>query len=369
MLISATLFVQSVRSFKSVDPGYRTGNLLLASLDPSAAGYDGDRIRSFWRTTLARVSRLPGVETVSVARTVPLAPGRQRQPWLNPSSGEKLDVDTNFVGPRYFRTLEIPLIGGREFDDQDGRETRPVVVVNQRFARVFWPDQDAVGKTLRLPDVTDSMAEVVGVVRDMKYRDLRGDVEPMIYRTVFQTRSSDAMTLHVRTSGDAAALVDSIRAEMQRVDANVPLFQTTTLEDYLNGSFAQTRQAAALTGVFGVIALVLSGIGVYGVTALAVSRRTRDIGIRMALGARSYDIVRAIGVRGAAMVLAGLGLGLLGATSLTRISGTLLFGVTAADAGTVAGMTALLALVSLLAVAVPVRAATRLDAVAAIRRE
>jgi predicted permease len=369
MLISAALLVQSLRNFNSVNPGFRANHLLLASLDPASAGYGGDRLETFWRQTLTRVSQLDGVHSASLARTIPLAPGRQRQHWHNPNSGRQLELDTNFVGPRYFQTLEIPLLSGRDFEEHDGKTSRPVVIVNERFARMFWPNQDPIGKGIRLPDSGDAMAEVVGVVRDVKYRDLRAEAGPMIYRPVFQTRSSDSLSLHVRLAGDPMTLVGPIRSEIERIDRNVPLFQVTTLEEHLNGSFAQTRQAALLTGVFGVIALVLSGIGVYGVTALAVSRRTRDIGIRIALGARGPDIARAIGMRGAAILAVGLVLGLAGSLGVTQTTGTLLFGVTARDSATFFGMTALLALVSLIAFSIPLRAATRLDPVAAVRHD
>lgn len=369
MLISAALFVQSLRRFHSVDPGFRADNLLLASLDPRAAGYDSSRIDQFWRRILERVRQVPGVEDVSLAGTVPLAAGRQRQPWRHPISGEKVELDTNFVGPRYFRTLDVPLLRGREFSDDDGRASRPVVIVNERLARFFWPEQDAIGRGIRLPGAADGAAEVVGVVRDVKYRTLRGDTDPMFYRPVLQTRSTDPMTLHVRAAGDPGALAAAVRLAIRDVDGNVPLFQVTTLEEQLDASFAQTRQSAMLTGAFGLLALLLSGIGVYGVTALAVSRRTRDIGIRMALGARPRDIVRTIGRRGMTLVAAGLGLGLLGSLGFTQVTGSLLFGVTAADGATFAAMAALLAVVSVLAVSIPLRAATRLDALAAIRRE
>jgi ABC-type antimicrobial peptide transport system permease subunit len=234
---------------------------------------------------------------------------------------------------------------------------------------MFWPGQDPIGKGVRLPGSADGVAEVVGVVRDVKYRDLRRDADPVFYRPVLQTRSTDAMTLHVRASNDPGALAGAIRLAIQNIDRNVPVFQVTTLEEQLNASFAQTRQAALLTGVFGLLALLLSGIGVYGVTALAVSRRTRDIGIRMALGARPRDIVRTIGGRGITLVAAGLSLGLVGSLGFNQITGNLLFGVTASDSATFAGTAALLALVSLLAFSIPVRAAIRLDALAAIRRE
>lgn len=369
MLISAALLVQSLRSFNSVDPGFRADRLVLASLDAAAAGYDSSRIDGFWRTTLQHVRQIPGAESVTLAGTVPLAPGRQRQPWRNPSSGEKVEIDTNFVGPSYFRTLGIALLRGRDFGDEDIRSSRSVVIVNERLATMFWPGQDPVGKGIRLPDLGNPIAEVVGVVRDVKYRDLRGEAGPMFYRPVLQTRSTDAMTLHIRADRDVDRLTAALRVAMQNIDPNVPLFRVTTLEEQLNASFAQTRQAALLAGVFGVLAMVLSGVGVYGITALAVGRRTRDIGIRMALGAQRHDIVQTIGSRAVIIVVAGLLLGLFGSLAFTRLTGTLLFGVTAADVGTFAVMSGLLALVAFAAFAIPVRAATRLDVVAAIRRE
>ena len=369
MLISAALLLQSLRGFNSVDPGFRADNLLLASLDPKAAGYESNRIDGFWRAALERISHIPGVQSVSLGRTVPLAPGRQRQPWVNPTSGETAEIDTNFVGPRYFQTLGIPVLSGRDFTDDDGRASRAVVIVNERLARAFWPDQEPIGKGVRVPEAGNPTAEVVGVVRDVKYQDLRGEAGPMIYRPVLQTHSTDSMVLHVRAAADPGALVNPIRQAIQNVDRNVPLFQITTLEEQFDAAFAETRQAALIAGTFGVLALFLSGIGVYAVTALAVSRRTRDIGIRMALGAQRHHIIRAIGTRVITLITAGVCLGLLGSFGFTGLTGTLVFGVSTGDAATFATMTVLLALISVLAFVIPVRAATRLDALAAIRHE
>ena len=369
MLISAALLVQSLRSLNSVDAGFRADDLLLVTLEPAVAGYEGARLETFWQDTLGRVSQIGGVQSASLAKTVPLAPGRQRQPWSNPASGEKIEIDTNVVAPRYFRTLDIPLLRGREFDERDRTTSRPVLIVNERLARMFWPGQDPIGKGVRLPDSGNPVAEVVGLVRDVKYRDLRGEFGPMFYRPLVQSRSTDAMTLHVRAASDPGALAGAIRRVMQSLDPKVPLFQMTTVEDQLNASFAQTRQAAVLTGAFGIIALLLSGICVYGVAALTVSRRTRDIGIRRALGAQPLHILNVIARRGLLLVIAGLGLGLMASFAFTRIAGNLLFGVTAADTGTFAGMSVLLAVVSLIAFYIPVRTALRLHTVTAIRHE
>jgi predicted permease len=368
MLITAALLVQSVRSLKSVDPGFRADNLLLVSLDAAAAGYDASRIDGFWRAVLEQVGGIRGVQSVTLAATVPLGPGRQRQPWTNPTSGEKIELDTNFVGPAYFATLDIPLLSGREFDYTDGRTSQPVVIVNQRVAEMFWPRQDPIGKSVRLPGSTSVAAQVVGVVRDAKYRDLRGDTSPMFYRPVLQTRSTDAMTLHVRAAG-ADTLASAVRQTVHTIDRNVPLFRMTTLDAQLDASFGQTRQAALLTGSFGVLALLLSGIGVYGVTALAVSRRTRDIGIRVALGARRSHIARAIAVRAAVIVAIGLVLGVVASLAFTRVTGTLLFAITPGDTPTFVAMAGVLALVCTMAFVIPVRTAVRLDALTAIRHE
>ena len=368
MLISAGLLVQSLRGLESVEPGFRADNLLLASLDPSSAGYESNRIEGFWRAVLDRVETVPGVQSVSLARTVPMAPGRQRMPWTNPGSGEKVELDTNSVGPQYFRTLGIAVIGGREFNDDDRRGSRPVVVVNQRLAQLFWPGQDAIGKGLRLPEAGNQTAEVVGVVRDVKLRNLRDEAGPIVYRPVLQMQPTDSMVLHVRAA-DPSLVVNPIRQAIQGIDPGVLLFQVTTLAERLEASFAETRQAALLAGTFSVLAVLLSGIGVYGVAALAVSRRTRDIGIRMALGATRRHIVQANGTRIVALITVGLSLGLIGSFAFARVTGALLFGVSPGDAATFVSMAAFLALVSLAAFIIPVRAASRMDAVAAIRHE
>jgi putative ABC transport system permease protein len=271
------------------------------------------------------------------------------------------------VGPAYFQTLGVAVLSGREFGESDKHGSRPVVIVNERLAQTFWPQQDPTGKGIRLPDSGKPVAEVIGVVRDVKYRDLRGESGPMFYRPLLQTRTSDPMTLHLRAS-DPGALVSAVRLAIRNIDRNVPLFQITTLEEQLSASFAQTRQAALLASVFGVLALLLSGVGVYAVTALAVSRRAHDIGIRVALGARRRHIVRMIGARAGALIAVGLAVGLIGSLVFTRMFGTLLHGV-GGDAPTFLRMAAVLGLLSLLASSIPVRAAIRVDAITAIRRE
>lgn len=367
MLISAALFVQSLRNLHAIDTGFDSGDLLLMSVDPGSAGYDSGRFEGFWREALDRAGRVRGVRSASIARIVPFAFGRQRQPFQNPASGETLEIDTNFVGPAYFRTLNVAMLTGREFDERDGKTSAPVAIVNDRLARLFWPGQDPIGRSIRVGPPGAPMSQIVGVVRDMKYRDLRDTPVPMIYVPIFQTRSTGALTLHVRTASGAGDAAADIRRELQALDRNLPLFAIRTLDQQVSAVLTPSRQAALVSTGFGILALLLSAIGVYGVSALAVSRQTHEIGIRMALGAQPWQIARGMGRRGLVVVTAGLGLGALGAYGFTRTVGTLLYGVSASDAATFAAAAALLAAVAVTAISVPVRAAMRLDAVKAIR--
>ena len=262
MLIGAALFVQSLRNLSAIDAGFRSDNVLLLSVDPRSAGYNAARADAFWRTTLDRIDQIPGVESVSFGGLVPLAPGRQRQPMLNPSTGVVGEIDTNFAGPQYFRTLGIPVVRGRDVEAGDSKTSQPVAIVNEQMARLFWPGQDAVGQSVR-PGPDKPAIEIVGVVKDAKYRDLREAAGPMLYRPFLQTSSSDPMVVHVRTTNEPETLAGTIRRELQQIDGNVPLFDIRTLDAQVKMFLAQPRQAAFLTSGFGLIALLLSGIGVY----------------------------------------------------------------------------------------------------------
>jgi len=366
-LIVAALLVQSLRALNAIDPGFAREQVLLVAMDPGPLGYDAARIEAFWRAALDRIAQTPGVRFASLANTVPLASGRQRQPAISPLSGNSIEIDTNPVGPGYFRTLGIPLVRGRDFSGTDGKDSLPVVIVNERLAQVFWPGQDPLGQSLRLGSGRNPPAEVVGVVRDAKYRDLRQDADAMIYVPLFQTTSTTAKTLHVRIEGRFEDLAAAIRREMQSLEPGLPLFGIRTIQDQHKTFLAQPRQAAAITSAFGVVALLLAVIGVYGVTAVAASRRIHDIGIRMALGATPAHIVRWIGRRGLVVVGIGLTAGVFGSVSLTRLTGSLLFGIAPHDVRTFVVATAVLAVASLAAIYVPARTATSLDAARAMR--
>jgi predicted permease len=367
MLISAALLVQSFRNVSTIDPGFQADELLLISVDAAATGYDAQRRWAFWRDALGRLNGLPRVSGASVARTSPFDTNRQRQRFASPASGERIEVDVNTVGPGYFRTLGIPLVNGREFSDQDGGTSRPVVIVNDRLADMFWPNRNPVGTTITTGQPDSPAPEIVGVVKSAKYRDLAESAGPMLYVPVLQAPTRDVMTLHVRAKGEATALAADVRRELLRLDPNVPHFAIRTLEDQLNSYLGQRRQAAFLSSGFAILALLLSTIGVYGVTALAVSRQTHEIGVRIALGARPNQIVQSVSRRGVIQTLIGLALGLAISLAFTRVTGALLYGITPGDLVTFVAMSALLAAAALIAIYIPARAATRLDAVTAIR--
>lgn len=369
MLIGAGLFVQSLRGLSAIDPGFDINGLLVMSVDPSGGGYSRARIQGFWRDALARVRQAPGVEHASLARIVPLGHGRERRPLTDPSTGAMIEIDGNTIGSDYFRTLGVPVRRGREFDDRDDRDARKVIVINERLASMFWPGQDPVGKGLRVDRPGSPEALIVGVAADVKYRDLREAALPMFYVPILQSSTGDAMTLHVRTSGDPAARAVLVRTELQALDSNLPLFEITTLAERIYASMAETRQAALVSGGFGVIALLLSALGVYGVTALAIGRQTHAIGIRMALGAEPRHIIRVVGVRALLVIGAGLIAGLAAAPTFTRLSRALLYGIDPRDPATFAMMAGALAVTSIIAIAVPIYAATRLDVLRALRSE
>jgi predicted permease len=368
LLIGAGLFVQSLRGLSAIDPGFEMNGLLVMSVDPGGGGYNKPRIQAFWRDALARVRQVPGVEHASLARIVPLGFGRERRPLTDPSSGTEIEIDANTIAPDYFRALGVTL-RGRDFDDRDNGDAPRVIIINERLAAMFWPGQDPVGKGLRIDRPDSPEALIVGVATDVKYRDLREAALPMFYMPIAQSSTSDPMTLHLRTSGDPSARATIVRSELQALDSNLPLFEMTTLAERVYGSMAETRQAALVSGGFGSIALLLSALGVYGVTALSISRQTHAIGIRMALGAEPRHIVRTVGGRGLLLIAGGLAAGLAAAPTFTSLSRALLYGIDPRDPATFAMMAGALAITSVVAIAVPIYTATRLDVIRALRQD
>ena len=276
-------------------------------------------------------------------------------------------VQVNNVGLRFFETLGIPLITGRDFTEQDGENAPQVVIVNETMARRYWPNQNAIGKRFKFFG-DESYREVVGVARDTKYNRLTEANTPFIYRPLLQNYA-DAGTLHVRATGDAAQITAAVRGAVNELAPNLPLLNVQTLSDCIDQSLDGQRSQTRLLAFFGLLALLLSSIGIYGVMAYSVAQRTREIGIRMALGARSQNVLSLVAMQGMALVMGGVALGLIGAFAVTRLIGSLLFGVGAADPVTFVIASLLLVGVAALAGYLPARRATKVDPLIALRHD
>jgi predicted permease len=373
VLIGAGLCVRSLRALQAIDPGFEPAKVVTASFDLSQNGYDEPRGRQFISQLSERVAALPGVEAVSLANIVAFSDlfwiSGATPEGYQPQPGERLAFDFNHITPNYFQTLGAQLVSGREFTAQDTGEAPRVVIVNEATARRYWPGQEAVGKRVILGKGTQ-FAEVVGVVRDSREKGLTTDPRPTIYLPLLQNYvRSSSLTLHVRTATEPQSLLAAVRREAQAVDATLTLYNLGTLAQQKDGSLYAERLAAALLTLFGLLALALAAVGIYGVLSYAVTERTREMGIRLALGARPRDLLKLIVGQGMILTLIGLVIGVGASLALTRLIEKLLFGVSPTDPLTFVVVLLLLMGVALLACWIPARRATRVDPLVALRYE
>ncbi len=374
LLVGAGLFLKSLRQAHRIDPGFDATNLLLLSLDPRLNGYDEPRGRQLYDQLLERAKALPSVRSVSLATGVPLSLGARRRAitieGYEPQGGEDMEVHTNTVGPDYFRTLGVRLVRGREFGAADTAGAPGVAVVNEAFARRYWPGQEPVGKKLRQGGrrAEAPALEVVGVVKDGKYVTLGEDPTPFYY-VPFRQRYESEATLHVRAAGDARPLVTALRREVQLLDPSLAVYDVKTMTDHLGLSLLPARVAGGALGLFGFVALLLAAIGIYGVMAQAVRQRTRELGVRVALGARPRDLLTMVLSEGLRVAAAGLAIGLVIAFPLARLVTSLLYGTSPADPAVFASIPLLLAGVVVFASYVPARWALEVDPMVALRHD
>jgi macrolide transport system ATP-binding/permease protein len=373
LLVAAGLLLRSLQTAAAFDPGFKTDNLLLARFDLRRHGYDQERGQAFYRQLIERLKSLPGARAVTSATIVPLGTGREtrgfRIPGHVPPNGDSFfSIGNNNVGPDYFATMGIPILRGRDFDDRDAQPgARPVAVINETMSRRFWPNADAVGQSIQ-PGGNRPPIEIIGVARDIKYYSLAEGPQPYVYTSAAQLYTP-YLTLQLRTSGDPKALADAVRKEIERLAPNVAITQLTTFAELRQAPLFPSRAMATVSSLFGLLALLLSGVGIYGVTSYAVRRRTGEIGVRIALGARRGDIYRLILGQGLAITLIGVGVGLAAALAITRFLSSQLFGVSARDPLTFAGVSLLLTFVALLACWIPARRAAKVDPLVALRTE
>ena len=370
LLVSAGLFLRTLMNAQSVDPGFSARRGLLLQIDLTPAGYDAPRGRAFFRNMLARVREMPGVEAASVATRMSLGFGGNSDmaatiDGYTPAANEEISVYYNRVGSGYFKTLGIPIVAGREFIDLDTDERPDVAIVNETLARRYFAGRDPIGGRIR---TGQRDVQIVGVARDGKYSSITESPRPFMYLPVQQWYRGDAVLI-VRTAGEPGPLVPSLHRVFRGLDANVPLFDVHTLAEHLQIAVFLQRMVASLLTAFGALALILATVGLYGVIAALAAQRTPEIGMRIALGATRRDIVSLIVKQGLGMTLMGIGLGLAGALALTRLFKSLLVGVSATDAVSFAGTSALLVLVALAACYLPARRASRIDPLQALRNE
>ena len=378
LLICAGLFLRSLRNASSIDPGFDADNLLALSMDLQLQGYDELKGRNFTDQLLDRAQSLPGVVSVSLTDQLPLGldGGARRGMTIEgytSQPGESMEIHSCFVSPGYFETLRIRLLQGRAFQRQDNANAPGVALINEAFARRYWAGQQPLGKRIQMGAVRSGVNDapyltVIGVTSDGKYITLGEDATPFVYLNLAQN-SVLSPTLIVRTQGNPLDSLSAVRGEVAALDKNLPLFDVKTMRQHLGLALLPARLAGGVLGVFGLVALTLAAAGIYGVMAYSVAQRTREFGVRIALGANARDVLRLVARQGMALVLIGMAIGLAAALALTQLLKSLLFGVSATDAVTFTLVPFLLAAIALLACYFPARKATEVDPIVALRSE
>jgi predicted permease len=372
LLISTGLIVRSLQRAQAMNPGFNPQNAVALSFDVGLQGYEETKGRAFQRQVTERVAELPVVKSVALVSNLPLSLNFnftgvyiEGQTFVSESSLPM--VIPNAVTPEYFQTMNINL-RGRDFTARDKETESRVAIVNETFARRFFAGEEAIGKRFNFDGPDKPFWEIVGVSADGKYNSLGEKPQPVVYRPLLRNYDS-TVTLVARTNADPQSAIVAIRREFNRLDPDLPLYDVKTLTEHMSLPLFPARMAALVLGSFGIIALLLAAFGVYGVMSYAVSQRTHEIGIRMALGARPGDVLRLVVRQGMWLALIGVAIGLLAAFALTRVVNGLLYEVSATDPLTFAGVSLLLAIVALVACLIPARRATKVDPMVALRYE
>ena len=374
VLVCGGLFIKSFRKAQTMDPGFSNDKGLIVSLSPLLVGYEEEQSRNFYKQVLERVSHVPGIEAASYTLTLPLGDSsnssgpilREGETLARGSAG--LNIMNNVVSPGYFKTMQIPIVDGRDFDDRDTTKTKRVIVINQRMAEMLWPGESAVGKRIFVGTDGKYSLEVIGVVKTGKYRTLAEDPKPFYYASMDQRRPM-TMALVMRPNVDPVSLVGAIRSEVAALDRRVPVFAVKTMDQHKTYALWAPNMAATFSLAFGVVAILLSAVGLYSVMAYVVSQRTREVGIRMALGANRGDVMKMITQQGMRLAAVGVGIGLLLSLALAQVLSSLLIGISGYDVTTFVLVPALLVFVALVACYLPARRATKVDPLVALRYE
>ncbi len=373
LVAGSMLFLRSLLNAKAIDPGFATAGVIDVPVDLRPRNLDAAPGTAFYNRLLADVREIPGVQSATLANVVPLSgSNNQTSIWIEGTKAtprQRLpQAYYNVVATDYLRTLGIPLVRGRDITVTDSPGSDPVIVVNETMARRFWPTDDALGKRLSLAGPTGPWVTVVGIARDTRYNSLGETTPPFMYLPITQSYQS-SMVVQLRVTGSPNTVGDAVGRVVKTIDPQLPAVRPTTLDADMQLSLLPARVGATLLGVFGALALLLATVGIYGVASFAVARRTREIGIRAALGAQRADLLRLVVGESMRRVAIGLAIGLAGALGLARVLASQLYGVGAVDPVTFTATPLILGAVALVASWVPARRAARVDPLMALRAD
>ena len=376
LVVAAGLFIRSLRNVRAVDTGFAADQVAFASIE-GRQRFTREQAEEYWMRALERVRQMPGVRSASLGGVIPFEMNIMMPvdvPGYRPPDGRPMPAQIDFAGAEYFSTLGIAVKQGRSFTADDRESSAPVVIVNETLARRVWGGASPIGRCLRLGGLgADSgpCMEVVGVAANARYADVTQPSPPFVYRPLAQRpRMAPPMTvMHIRATGDPSSVIAAVRRELQAVDPNVPYVRVVPMMDLIAPQLTPWRTGTFMFSLFGALGLALAAIGLYGVISFLVAQRTREMGVRLALGARRGDVLTLVLRQGMRLIAVGIGLGAAVAAGSTRLFGAMMYGVSALDPLVYVGTAMLLAVIGLVAIIVPARRATKVDPLVALRAE